>query len=222
MRESVILSWSGGKDSALALYELSLSAELEVVGLLTTVTADHVSMHGVPRALLERQTRSLGLPVTEVEIPPAPSDAEYGARLTAALEEMHDRGIRAVAFGDLFLEDIRRYREELLAPLDMRALFPLWGRDTTDLAREFLSLGFRAVTVCVDSRAIDGAFAGRSYDESFLRDLPSGTDPCGENGEFHTFVHDGPGFAEPVGLRAGKPFPRDERFWVSDLSGEER
>jgi len=219
MPEPVVLSWSGGKDSALALHELRRSPDHEVVGLLTTVTAEYgrISMHGVRRELLDRQARSAGLPVTVVEIPAGGSNEEYAARMGAALEEMRGRGVMTIAFGDLCLEDIRRYREEMLGGVGMRALFPLWGRDTAELAREFVSLGFRAVTSCVDSQALDRSFVGRLYDPAFLDELPPEADPCGENGEFHTFVFDGPVFAEPVEARPGEIVLRDGRFWFCDL-----
>jgi uncharacterized protein (TIGR00290 family) len=219
MTERIILSWSGGKDSALALHQLRASPRFEVAGLLTTVTEeyDRISMHGVRRRLLERQAGALGLPLTTVGIEPAAANRSYETRMEAALAGVRERGIRTVAFGDLFLEDVRRYREEMLARVGMAALFPLWGRDTDALAREFLDLGFRAVLTCVDGEQLDGAFVGRGFDAALLRDLPPGADPCGENGEFHTFVHAGPGFREPVPFRRGEVVLRDERFWFCDL-----
>jgi uncharacterized protein (TIGR00290 family) len=219
MTEPIILSWSGGKDSALALHQLGGSTRFRVAGLLTTVTEDYdrISMHGVRRRLLERQVEALGLPLTTVGIPPAAANQAYEERMGAALAGLREGGVRTVAFGDLFLEDIRRYRETMLAGAGMAATFPLWGRDTAALAREFLALGFRAVVTCVDCQQLDGAFVGRDYDAAFLHDLPPGVDPCGENGEFHTFVFDGPGFREPVPLRRGEVVLRDERFWFCDL-----
>jgi uncharacterized protein (TIGR00290 family) len=204
----LVLSWSGGKDSALALHELGRD---EVAVLLTTVTEEYerISMHGVRRELLALQAEALGLPLCEVAIPPACPNDVYEARLEQAYAEPPLAGAAEVAFGDLFLEDIRRYREERLAAAGRVGLFPLWGRDTTELAHHFLALGFQAEVVCVDPRALDASFAARAYDEAFLRDLPAGVDPCGENGEFHTFVHRGPLFAAPVACRSGEVVERD-------------
>jgi uncharacterized protein (TIGR00290 family) len=218
-RERIVLSWSGGKDSALALFELRRAGRYEVVGLLTTVTReyDRISMHGVRRALLEAQARAAGVPLTVVEISAGAPNGEYEARMGEALERFREAGVRTVAFGDLFLEEIRRYREERLAPVGMRALFPLWGRDTAELAREFVERGFRAVLTCVDSRQLDGAFAGREFDARLLADLPRSVDPCGENGEFHTFVHAGPILSHPVPARTGEVVCRDGRFHFCEL-----
>jgi uncharacterized protein (TIGR00290 family) len=181
------LSWSGGKDSALALWTLRRE-QLEPEALITTVTESYerVSMHGVRRELLARQAEALGLPLIEIVIPPACVNDVYEARMAEAFAAEPLSGVEAVAFGDLFLEDVRSYREERLAAGGKRSLFPLWGRDTTALAREFLHAGFEATLVCVDPRALDRAFAGRAYDEQLLAELPPGVDPCGENGEFHT------------------------------------
>jgi len=206
MGERVLLSWSGGKDSALALHELSRSGEYDVAALLTTVTegTHRVGMHAVPRELVAAQADALGIALREIAIPPFPPNEVYEARLQSVLEEYAALGIRRVAFGDLFLEDIREYREGTLARLGMSGLYPIWKRDTAALAREFVALGFRAVLVCVDLRALDRSFAGRLLDERLLADLPPGADPCGENGEFHSFVFDGPGFRRPVAFeRAG-------------------
>jgi len=202
MAERVVLSWSGGKDSALALHELSRSGDYEVAALLTTITegTDRVGMHAVPRELVVAQSEALGLPLKEIRMPPFPPNDVYEARMQSVLEEYAAQGIRRVGFGDLFLEDIRRYREQSLARLGMRGLYPIWKRDTAALARDFVALGFRAVLVCVDLRVLDRSFAGRLLDEELLADLPAGVDPCGENGEFHTFVFDGPGFRNPVGF----------------------
>ncbi len=217
--EKVVMSWSGGKDSTLALHDLLDSGRYEVVALLTTVTAgyDRISIHGVRRALLERQARALGLPLEVAELSPQSSNAEYEHSLGAALEKYRHAGIRCVAYGDLYLEDIRRYREGLLEGVGMRALFPVWGQDTREFAQRFLDLGYRAVTTCVDSQALDAGFVGREYDRRFLAELPAGVDPCGENGEFHTFVYDGPLFHEPVRFGRGEVVVRDERFLYCDL-----
>lgn len=216
-----LVSWSGGKDSALALHAALADPSLRVTSLLTTVTDeyDRVSMHGVRRALLEAQARAVQLPLDVVRIPPACSNQAYEAAMTTALARHRDAGVREVVFGDLFLRDVREYRERLLAPLGMTAVFPLWGRDTAALAREFVALGFRATLVCVDPRQLDPAFCGRPYDEALLRDLPPGADACGENGEFHTFVYDGPVFARAVAVSAGEVVERDGFRFADLLAG---
>jgi uncharacterized protein (TIGR00290 family) len=216
--EPVIISWSGGKDSALALAESLRDDSYEVMGLLTTVTRDYdrISMHGVRRTLLEAQAGAVGLPLTEAVIRAGASNTEYEAAFAAALAEFRRAGVRCVVFGDLFLADIRAYRERQLAALGMQCLFPVWGRDTTTLAGEFVAAGYRAVLCCVDPRRLDGAFCGREFDAALLGDLPEGVDPCGENGEFHTFVYDGPIFDRPVACRRGEVVSRDG-FWYCDL-----
>jgi uncharacterized protein (TIGR00290 family) len=173
-------------------------------------------MHGVRRELVARQADALGIPLVEVVIPPACVNDVYEARMAEAFAIAPLSGVEAVAFGDLFLEDVRAYREERLAAAGKRGLFPLWGRDTTVVAQEFLDAGFEATLVCVDPRALDPAFAGRRYDEQLLAQLPSGVDPCGENGEFHTFVSAGPIFAEPIVCATGEIVERD-RFVFCDL-----
>jgi uncharacterized protein (TIGR00290 family) len=216
------LSWSGGKDSALALWMLRRE-QREPEALITTVTESYerVSMHGVRRELLARQAEALGLPLIEIVIPPACVNEVYEARMAEAFAVAPLSAVEAVAFGDLFLEDVRAYREERLAAGGKRGLFPLWGRNTTALAREFLDAGFEATLVCVDPRALDGAFAGRRYDEQLLAELPPGVDPCGENGEFHTFVHAGPIFAQPVDCETGAIVERDG-FVFCDLTPTQR
>src|SRR5579872_1589959 len=181
---AVALSWSGGKDSALALWALREEENVTPAALLSTVTAeyDRVSMHGVRRSLLSRQAVATGLPLVEIEIPAGCTNDVYESRMEAALEVAN---VREIAFGDLFLEDVRSYRESSLARIDRRGRFPVWGRDTAVLARRFIAAGFRAVLVCVDPRKLDPSFVGRDYDEQLLGDLPDGVDPCGENGEFH-------------------------------------
>jgi len=217
MSEKALVLWSGGKDSALALYEAR--GQLDVVALLTTVTEpyDRISMHGVRTALLDRQARSLGLPVEKVLIPSPCCNADYEARMGAAFAEFRRQGVTTVLCGDIFLEDVRRYREAQLVAAGLTGFFPLWGRDSRELADHFLALGFQAVLCCVDSHVLDAGFAGRLYDESLLADLPTGADLCGERGEFHTFVFDGPGFAQPVAHRIGERVLRDNRFWYCDL-----
>ncbi len=219
MPEDVLLAWSGGKDSALALYVLRQRADVRVAALLTTVTEgyDRVSMHGVRRALLERQAAALGLPLHVVTIPQQASMESYGARMEAALRAWQARGVNACAFGDLFLEDVRAYREANLARIGMKAIFPLWGRDTQELAAWFLALGFRAVVTCVDARRLDPALAGREIDADFLAQLPPHVDPCGENGEFHSFVCAGPIFRQPVPCLRGEVVARDTHFYFCDL-----
>jgi uncharacterized protein (TIGR00290 family) len=221
MKRPVFVSWSGGKDSCLALYEVQRSGELAVEALLTTVTRDYdrISMHGVRRALLEQQAASLGLPIREVRISKGADNAEYERAMGVALDAGRDAGIEAVVFGDLFLADIRAYREKLLARHGLEGLYPIWGRDTAALIREFLRLGFKTVVVCVDPAKLDPSFAGRVIDETFLADLPSTVDPCGENGEFHTFVFDGPNFSSPVRFSIGEIVCRDS-FWFCDLVPE--
>jgi uncharacterized protein (TIGR00290 family) len=207
---SVAVSWSGGKDSALTLWMLRRDA-VEPEALITTVTEgyERISMHGVRRELLARQAAALGIPLVEVVIPPGCVNEIYEARMAQAFASVPLSGVEAVAFGDLFLDDVRAYREERLAAGGKRGLFPLWGRDTGELAREFVAAGFDALIVCLDPGALDSSFAGRRYDGRLLDELPASVDPCGENGEFHTFVHAGPIFAEPIACRTGEIVERD-------------
>jgi uncharacterized protein (TIGR00290 family) len=219
--QPILFCWSGGKDSAMALFTLLQQPEFRVAALLTTVTEgyDRISMHGVRRELLERQAESIGLPLHEVRIPPQCVNPIYEARMEAALRIYYDRGIRTVAFGDIFLEDLRAYREKNLALIGMTALFPLWKRDTRELIRFFHAQRFRAIAACVDTKVLDPSFAGRELDASFFRDLPPNTDSCGENGEFHTFVFDGPVFHSPIPVRTGDVVNRDG-FVFCDLLPE--
>jgi uncharacterized protein (TIGR00290 family) len=211
------LAWSGGKDSALALTALRRHG-IEVAALLTTFTDDYdrVSMHGVRRALLRDQAAAAGLPLVEVGIPAGCVDEVYAARMEAAFRSPPLAELSTVAFGDLFLEDVRAYREERLASAGKAALFPLWNEDTAALARSFVDGGFGAYVVCVDTRRLDAAFVGRDYDGAFLDELPPGIDPCGENGEFHSFVYDGPCFERPVPCRVGEHVVR-EGFAFADI-----
>lgn len=206
-----MLGWSGGKDSALTLHALRADPTVRVEGLVTTVTDpyDRISMHGVRHRLLTAQAAAIGLPLTEARISAGASNTEYESAFARALEVHRSRGVTRVAFGDLFLTDIRAYRERQLLSLGMTGLFPLWERDTRALAEEFIALGFRATLVCIDPRRLDASFAGRSFDADLLRDLPPGVDPCGENGEFHTFVDDGPIFQVPVLCTTGVVVRRD-------------
>ncbi len=217
--EKVLFAWSGGKDSAMALYEIKKDPAYEVVGLLTTVTEDYdrISMHGVRRELLEEQAESLGLPLEIVFIPKECPDSEYESRMRFMLERMKGSGVTSVCFGDIFLEELRRYREENLSKVGMKGLFPLWNRNSRQLAHDFINSGFKAVITCVDSTMLDGKFVGREYDQALLSDLPVAVDPCGENGEFHSFVFDGPIFRRSVKPIQGEKVLRNERFWYLDL-----
>jgi uncharacterized protein (TIGR00290 family) len=218
MAEPILFCWSGGKDSAMALHTLLQHPDVRIVALLTTVTEtyDRISMHGVRRELLVQQAQSIGLPLREVRIPPQCVNPIYEARMEEALRSYYAEGVRTVAFGDIFLEDLRAYREKNLARIGMTASFPIWKRDTRELIRGFHAARFRAIAACIDPRVLDRSFAGRELDESFFRDLPAGVDPCGENGEFHTFVFDGPIFRNPIPVRAGKVVERDS-FVYCDL-----
>jgi uncharacterized protein (TIGR00290 family) len=207
----VALSWSGGKDSALALHVLRAEQGISPAALVTTVTEDYgrVSMHGVRRELVQAQADAAGVPLVEVGIPAVCPNDVYEARMAHTLAAPPLAGIGTMAFADLFLEDIRAYREARLAAAGWRATFPLWRRDTAALARDFIDAGFQAVLVCVDPSALDASFAGRAYDKSLLADLPAHVDPCGENGEFHTFVHAGPIFRRPIAIECGETLRRD-------------
>ena len=215
-RPKAIVSWSGGKDCLVALDRVR--DQYDVAALLTTVTPEfgRVSMHGVRVELVEQQAASLGLPLRRAEIPWPCCNDDYEGVMRAAWANFQAQGVDHVICGDLYLEDIRRYREERLFGA-AACVFPLWGEGTHPLSREFLARGYRAVVCCVDTRALPATFAGRPYDEHFLADLPGGVDPCGENGEFHTFVHDGPTFAQPVPFRLGDIKLREERFAYCDL-----
>jgi uncharacterized protein (TIGR00290 family) len=209
-RERVLVAWSSGKDGAFALHVLREHG-VEVTGLLTTVSGpfERVAMHAVRLDLVRAQAEAVGLPLLEVRIPsPCPNEL-YEAAMAEALAAARGQGTTAVAFGDLFLEDVRRYREERMAGTGLRALFPLWGRPTRDLAEEMLAAGQKAVLTCVDPRALPRELAGRAFDASLLRELPPGVDPCGENGEFHSFAWDGPAFRRAVPVRVGEVVERD-------------
>jgi uncharacterized protein (TIGR00290 family) len=220
-REPVVLSWSGGKDSALALAALRADPSYEVVALLTSITQgyERVSIHGVRRTLVEAQAAMLGLPLHEVVLHPSSSNEAYEAAFVEALERVRAEhaDVRLLAFGDLFLADVREYRERLVHAAGHRAVFPLWGRDTATLAREFIAAGFRATLVCVDTQQLPASFAGRAFDGDLLAELPATADPCGEKGEFHTFVSAGPIFAEPIAIDIGEVVLREERFAFCDL-----
>jgi uncharacterized protein (TIGR00290 family) len=219
MTEKVLFTWSGGKDSAMGLYELQKTRGYEISALLTTVTKDYdrISMHGVRRILLEQQANSLNYHLEQVFISKSASNEEYEAKMQEVLEKYLEIGVSAVTFGDIFLEDVRKYREENLSKKGLKAIFPIWKRNTSELARTFIDLGFKAVITCVDSKVLDKGFVGRRFDERFLSELPSNVDPCGENGEFHSFVYDGPIFRERLLYDLGEVVFRDNRFYFCDL-----
>lgn len=217
-RPRAVISWSSGKDSAFALYEVRRTGSFDVVGLLTTITRpyDRVSMHGVREPLLDQQARAAGLPVLKVEIPTPCPNATYERAMTRALAQLQAAGVEVIVFGDLFLEDIRRYRESRMDGTGLRPEFPLWGRPTAALARTMIASGMRSTIVCLDPRLLPARFAGRQFDDSLLAELPPTVDPCGERGEFHTFVSAGPMFLEPVPVVAGAVVERDG-FVFADL-----
>jgi uncharacterized protein (TIGR00290 family) len=206
MTQPAIFNWSGGKDSALALYKVRESGRYDVQTLLTTVSEPYqrISMHGVRTALLDQQADRLGLPCRKLFLPEMPSMDAYEHLMSTTLQELKSQGAEVAIFGDIFLEDLRQYRESKLAEAGWEAVFPLWGVPTAELMREFLGLGFKTITTCVNEKYLDQSFVGRVIDEQFLRDLPAHVDPCGENGEFHTFVFDGPLFSEPIAFAKGE------------------
>ncbi|HEY5220119.1 MAG TPA: hypothetical protein VIJ16_09945 [Gemmatimonadaceae bacterium] len=220
----VVVSWSGGKDSTLMLERLLADPAVRVVSLLTTVTAgyDRISMHGVRRAILERQAQALNMPLEVAEIPMQASNESYEAAFGGALARLRVRrpALDTVAFGDLFLTEVRDYRDALLARLGWKGLYPIWGRDTTELAHEFIDRGHRAILTCVDTTQLDATFAGREYNESLIADLPATADPCGEKGEFHSCLVDGPLLREPIAVRLGERVLREGRFQYCDLTLE--
>lgn len=220
MSEKVLFSWSGGKDSALALYEICKTGKYEISALLTTVTEDYdrVSIQGVRRVLLEKQTESLGYNLEKIFISKKSSNEEYEFKMRGVLERYLKLGVSHVVFGDVFLEDVRRYRDENLDKLGMKGIYPLWKLDTTDLAHRFIDLGFKAIITCVDSKTLDRKFVGKLFDEQFLSELPPKVDPLGENGEFHSFVYEGPIFRERISYTRGEVVLRDNRFYYCDLA----
>ena len=212
------MSWSGGKDSCVALHEIRKSAEYRVVALLTTITRDYdrISMHGVRRELVEQQTAALGLPLHPIPISINAPNEEYEKALLGAVSQYRAEGVNSIVFGDLFLEDIKTYRDQFLAHHNLKGIYPIWKRDTTVFVRDFIATGYKAVITCVNSAVLDRSFAGAILDDTFLNALPPGVDPAGENGEFHTFVFDGPDFSEPVRFTLGETVLRDS-FWFCDL-----
>ncbi|WBL41865.1 diphthine--ammonia ligase [Algoriphagus halophytocola] len=206
MSQKALLNWSGGKDSALTLYKLQQSQEFEIACLLTSISEKYqrISMHGVRSELLELQAKSMDIPLVKMQVPDMPSMEVYEQTMRETLSELKRQGVAASIFGDIFLEDLRTYRENKLAELDLTGVFPLWKQPTDKLIREFLDLGFKTITTCVNEQFLDNSFVGRVIDEGFLNDLPANVDPCGENGEFHTFVFDGPIFSRPIEFELGE------------------
>lgn len=232
VKPKVIFNWSGGKDSSLCLYKILQSNQYEVTGLLTTVSLPYqrISMHGVRVELLHEQAERIGLPLVKAEVPEMPSMEDYERVMSGTLQQFIAQGVTASVFGDIFLEDLRDYREKKLAEINLTAIFPLWKIPTDQLVREFIDLGFKAVITCVSDAYLDKSFVGRIIDEQFLKDLPAHVDPCGEHGEFHSFVYDGPLFSTPVKFEKGEIVhrrydvadsgnapPIDNGFWYCDL-----
>lgn len=206
MKTKAIFNWSSGKDSALALYKTLQNPEIEIVSLLTSVSQQYnrISMHGVRTELLEQQAKNIGLPLYKMQIPEMPTMEVYEDVMRETLKPFSDIGVTHSVFGDIFLEDLRKYREDKLAEMQLKAIFPLWKIDTKVLIREFLDLGFKTIVTCVNERNLDKSFVGRIIDEQFINDLPEDVDVCGENGEFHTFTFDGPIFVKPIEFEIGE------------------
>ncbi len=206
MKEKVIFNWSGGKDSAFCLYKILQTQQYDIQCLLTSISQQYqrISMHGVRVNLLEAQAAEIGLPLKMMQIPDMPSMEDYEKVMSSTLSDLKAQGATASVFGDIFLEDLRAYREAQSARLNLEAVFPLWKIPTDSLVLEFIDLGFKAITTCVNARNLDQSFVGRMVDRDFIKDLPSNIDPCGENGEFHTFVFDGPIFKDPVRIEKGE------------------
>jgi uncharacterized protein (TIGR00290 family) len=222
MKDKILISWSGGKESALALYDVKKQRNLEIVALLTTVNEDYarISMHGIREILLGQQAQSLNIPLEKVYIPKNSSGKEYESRLKTVLVKYKNTGVSSTVFGDIFLEDLRRWREDNLAKIGMRGMFPLWKRDTRKLAQRFIESGFKSIITCVDSKVLDKKFVGRNFNQQFLNELPEGIDPCGENGEFHSFVYAGPIFNQEIKHTLGEVVLRDKRFYYCDIIPE--
>lgn len=217
-KEKIALSWSGGKDSSLSLYELVKDGRFTIEYLLTTVTKDYdrISMHGVRRELLEQQSKSVSIGVDIAYIPKNSTNEIYESVMEGKVKKYKEEGIMKVAFGDIFLRDIREYREDRMSRIGMDCVFPIWGRDTREISDNFIKLGFKAIICTVDPRKLSVDFAGKEYDEEFLFSLPEEVDPCGENGEFHSFVYDGPIFKFPISVKKGEVVLRDN-FYFADL-----
>lgn len=219
MIEKAVLSWSGGKDCCYALHLADTMSRPRPKMIMTTLTREYkrISMHGVREELLSRQAESLGIKLKKVFLPPFPDNKTYEREMGKALEDLKAQRFNQVQFADLFLEDIRTYREEMLKNSGLKAVFPIWGMHTGELAKDFIGAGFKAAIVCIDSRKLDQSFAGRIYDRDFLNDLPKNVDPCGEYGEFHTFVYDGPGFNNEIKFSKGEIVLKDQHFYFCDL-----
>lgn len=205
-KTKTVLNWSSGKDAAMALYQLQQSEQYEVAHLLTTVNAHYnrVTMHGLHRALLNKQIEALGLPFSTIELPEKPDMAQYESQMADAFSRLRKLGFEHTAFGDIFLEDLKLYREKQFERMGFQTVFPLWKRNTRELLNEFIDLGFKAILVCVKTDLLDESFTGRVIDKDFVKDLPENVDSCGENGEFHTFCYDGPIFKQPVQFSLGE------------------
>lgn len=219
MTKKILFTWSGGKDSAMALYELQKVKNHEISTLLTTITEDYsrISMHGVRKKLLEQQAKSLGYPLEQIMISKNASNEEYESQLKHVLKKYLKAGVSTVAFGDIFLDDLKKHREKKLAKIGMKAIFPIWKKDTKKLANKFIDLGFKTIITCVDSKILGKKFVGREFNQQFLAQLPYGVDLCGENGEFHSFVYDGPIFKKKILFKKGKIVLRNRRFYYCDL-----
>ena len=217
--KKILFAWSSGKDSAMAFHVLQQLKEYKIISLLTTVSEEYgrVSMHGVRTALLEKQAQSIGCPLEQVCIPKDCTSEVYESLMAETLLKYKNFGVTAVAFGDIFLEDLRKYREEKLAKIGMEGIFPIWTKGTKELAASFVKSRFRAVVTCVDTQVLDASFCGREYGKEFLEDLPETVDPCGENGEFHSFAFERPIFKRKIGFEKGEIVLRDNRFCFCDL-----
>lgn len=222
MKKKTLLSWSSGKDSAWALHVLRQQPDIDVVGLFSTVNQafERVAMHAVRNELVQQQAEGLGLPIQLIEIPYPCDNAVYAAIMQEFMAQAKQQGIECIAFGDLFLEDVRQYREGNLAGTGIEPIFPLWGIPTDELSRQMVNSGLRAKITCVDPRKLSEAFSGRDYDESFLQDLPDSADPCGEYGEFHSFVYDGPMFRKRIDIHTGETVSRDGFIFTDLLSAQ--
>lgn len=222
--KKAFMNWSGGKDSAFALYHLKNNPEYSIECLLTTVNAEHdrISMHGVRRELLIEQAEKLGIPLKMVEIPKEIDMETYDKIMRQALDELKAEGFTHSIFGDIFLEDLKKYREERLAEAGFQGVFPLWKKDTTELINDFIDKGFKTVTSCVSSRLLPNTFAGRIINHDFINNLPASVDPCGENGEFHTFVFEGPIFSSPINIEIGEKVFRNYSKVDCDTSADKK
>lgn len=224
LKNKILVSWSTGKDCAYALHHMRQLNNHEVVGLLTTITEDYdrVSMHSTRHELLKKQAEYLNLPIYPIFIPASCTNEIYEARMQHFINEAMNQGVTHIVFGDLFLEDVRRYREAKLATTTITPLFPLWGRNTATLANEMIDAGVKAVITCIDSKKLDATFVGRQFDKAFLNALPDGIDPCGENGEFHTFVYDGPMFERAISISMGEVVKRGDFIYVDVTTANPR